>query len=72
MMNDTMNTRPEGTQQLLDTIYTFLTRRSAPVRTQVRQPDQAPPYAQPTTSSLIKNHEDDTKKADTKVVTREV
>ena len=72
MMDDTMNCRPDGTQQLLDTIYTFLTRRNAPVRPQIRKSDGLPPYAQPTTSSLIKSHEDDTRKADQSTVTREV
>ncbi|KAH7825523.1 putative CH-like domain in sperm protein [Monocercomonoides exilis] len=71
MIDDTMNYRTEGTQQLIDTMYTFLTRRSVPPRPVISPLSQVPGYAQPTTSLLVKEHEQTMKKQDTVVLTRE-
>lgn len=72
MIDDTMNCRAEGTQQLIDTMYTYLTRRNVPIRPQLKQTQAPPPYSQATTSMLIKSHETAMKKEDIQTVAREV
>ena len=72
MIDDTMNYRTEGTQDLLDTIYTFLTRRPAPPRPKVVNAKTVPFYAQPTTNELIKEHEKIFKKQDLTQTAKEV
>lgn len=72
MIDDTMNCRAEGTQQLIDTMYTYLTRRNVPIRPQLKQTQAPPAYSQATTSMLIKSHETAMKKEDIQTVAREV
>ncbi|KAK2945242.1 putative camsap CH domain protein [Blattamonas nauphoetae] len=65
MIDDTMNVRPLGTQQLLDTMYSYLTNRPAPTRTIVPPSEPARPFARPTANVLIKEHEESMKIQDT-------
>jgi hypothetical protein len=67
MIDDTMNYRVQGTQELLDTMYIFLTNRaffffwllhvvlySPPVRPVIQELEPPSPFARPTASQLIK------------------